>query len=406
MESRSSRATDAVPRQRIERLLNHSRFRLRFPAPLEATYRAYHDADALRVFRGSLGYLVLLYLAMAGAALVVAPRGQLGAWPLVFSGFGLLILIGCLLVRSQLLERFYQRVVCALAALAVALSIINPMLVTDPGFRVLVYIGGAYAVVVVYLGLSLRLPYAMLAGWGVGLPLMAAGYALAPRLGLAIDWLLVLATFVGASVLCMVICYRDERQSRRVFLQAELLRMDREHIALLAEELQKQALVDGLTGLANRRQFDQALQREWGRAHREHLPLALVFADIDHFKAYNDYFGHQEGDDCMRVLAGIFRAQARRATDLAGRYGGEEFVLLLPGVMLAEAASRAELLAAAVRAASLPHPRSSCANTVTLSIGVAAMVPTQDGSPDELVRRADQALYEAKAAGRNRVIAR
>src|SRR5690606_7623731 len=98
-----------------------------FPAPLEAAYRAYHDADALRVFRGSLGYLALLYLAMAGAALAVAPDGQLGVWPLVFSGFGLLILAGWLLVRSRLLQRFYQRVVCSLAALAVALSVINPM---------------------------------------------------------------------------------------------------------------------------------------------------------------------------------------------------------------------------------------------------------------------------------------
>ena len=258
-----------------------------------------------------------------------------------------------------------------------------------------------FAVVVVYLGLSLRLPYALLAGWGGGLPPLLAALVMQ----MPMDWVLVMSTYVGASLLCILLCFRDERQRRRMFLQGTLLREDQHRIHDLVEELSRQALVDSLTGLANRRQFDQTLRREWARARREAQPLALVFADIDYFKAYNDHLGHQEGDDCLRVLAGIFRGQARRATDLAARYGGEEFVLLLPGTGREAALQRAARLADAVRDSQLPHPRSGCAPVVTLSIGVAVMVPAQDSdTQEELVRRADTALYQAKANGRDQVV--
>ncbi|MBZ2190202.1 GGDEF domain-containing protein [Alcanivorax sp. JB21] len=383
----------------IERLLDGRGWRLRFPPPLEAGFRSHHDDDALRVFRSSLVYLALLYFVMAVTALTVLDWEKVGAWPFMFSGFAVLIIAAWRISYTPLIRQRYQQVVCGLAALVMLIAAINPMLEQDPEFRTLIHIGGVFAVVVVYLGLSLRLPYAMLAGWGGGLPPLY----IAHTWGVPLDWVLIVPTYFGASVLCMVLGFRDERQRRRMFLQGELLREDRRRIAMLAEELSRQALVDGLTGLANRRQFDQALSREWARALREEQPLALIFADIDYFKLYNDHFGHQEGDDCMRVLAGVFRQQARRATDLAARYGGEEFVLLLPGTGRGAAIQRAEELAEAVRACQLPHPRSQCAPVVTVSVGVVSAIPGSNGSEDDLVGRADQALYQAKAAGRNRV---
>lgn len=385
--------------EKIEGLLNRRGWRLRFPSSMEARFRSHHDDDALRIFRSSLVYLALLYLAMAVTALVVIDWDSVGAWPFMFAGFALLIIAAWRVSYSRLIHQRYQQVVCGMATLVVLLAVVNPMLEQDPAFRTLIHIGGVFAIVVVYLGLSLRLPYAMLAGWGGGLPPLY----LAHTLGVSLDWVLIVPTYIGASVLCMVLGFRDERQRRRMFLQGELLREDRHRIAMLAEELSRQALVDGLTGLANRRQFDQALRREWARALREEQPLALIFADIDYFKPYNDHFGHQEGDDCMRVLAGVFRQQARRATDLAARYGGEEFVLLLPGIGRGAAIQRAEDLADAVRACQLPHPRSECAPVVTVSVGVVSAMPDSRTGEEELVRRADQALYQAKAAGRNQV---
>ena len=383
----------------IEALLNRHGWRLKFPSSMETRFRSHHDDDALRIFRSSLVYLALLYLAMAVTALVVIDWDSVGAWPFMFASFALLIIAAWRVSYSRLIHQRYQQVVCGMATLVVLLAVVNPMLEQDPAFRTLIHIGGVFAIVVVYLGLSLRLPYAMLAGWGGGLPPLY----LAHTLGMSLDWVLIVPTYIGASVLCMVLGFRDERQRRRMFLQGELLREDRHRIAMLAEELSRQALVDGLTGLANRRQFDQALRREWARALREEQPLALIFADIDYFKPYNDHFGHQEGDDCMRVLAGVFRQQARRATDLAARYGGEEFVLLLPGIGRGAAIQRAEDLAEAVRACQLPHPRSACAPVVTVSVGVVSAMPDSRTGEEELVRRADQALYQAKAAGRNQV---
>lgn len=385
----------------IQQLLRRRDLRLRFPAELESEFRAHHDDAALRIFRASLTWLALLYLAMAISALTILSGSHDGAWPIIFAGFALIMLAAWGLASTRLMQGHYQRTVTTLAALMMVLATINPMFEPEPAFRTLLHIGTVFVVVVVYLGLSLRLPYALLAGWGGGLPPLL----LATSFGVAQDWTLVIPTYAGASLLCMVLCFRDERQRRRMFLQGELLREDQRRIETLARELSRQALVDGLTGLANRRQFDQALKREWSRAQREQQPLALVFADIDYFKPYNDLLGHQEGDDCLRVMAGIFRSQARRATDLAARYGGEEFVLLLPGVDMAGAQQRAEQLAEAVRLCQLPHPRSGCGPVVTLSIGVAVMTPqADDTSAEELVRRADAAMYRAKAEGRNRVV--
>ncbi|HEX4261662.1 MAG TPA: diguanylate cyclase [Acetobacteraceae bacterium] len=167
-------------------------------------------------------------------------------------------------------------------------------------------------------------------------------------------------------------------------------------------ELAALAMTDGLTGLANRRRFEVVLGEEWQRAMRAGGPLALLLCDVDVFKAYNDTYGHLEGDDCLRAVASVFRTSLRRPGDLAARIGGEEFALLLPGTDAAEAQGLAEAVRAAVEAAALPHAASP-AGCVTVSVGVACVVPPRHGMSDMLVAGADQALYEAKGCGRNRV---
>ena len=171
-----------------------------------------------------------------------------------------------------------------------------------------------------------------------------------------------------------------------------------------SEQLRALALQDGLTGIGNRRQFDEQLAAVVGRARRGRTPVALLMIDVDHFKLFNDTFGHQRGDACLRTVAHTLAGLTRRPGDLVTRYGGEEFAVLLADCGPRLAAEVAERLCQAVAALRVPHPAPP--GCVTVSIGVAWLQPGRDGEGAEgLVAAADQALYTAKAGGRNRVCA-
>lgn len=169
------------------------------------------------------------------------------------------------------------------------------------------------------------------------------------------------------------------------------------------DRLREVSLLDGLTGIANRRRFDRHLQNEWMRNLRRQTPLALIMGDVDHFKAYNDGYGHTQGDDCLRQIATAFRQAARRNGDLSARYGGEEFCVILPETDLAGAMAVAERIRALVRAMALPHAHAPERGIVSLSLGVAVTVPSRASRPSQLVEEADARLYEAKRHGRDRV---
>ena len=180
------------------------------------------------------------------------------------------------------------------------------------------------------------------------------------------------------------------------------LRASQDELARANHELQKLAALDGLTGIANRRRFDEAIALEWQRARRRQGQLALLLCDVDRFKNYNDSLGHPAGDLCLKKAAAVLTGQLKRPADLAARYGGEEFAILLPDTDLDGALALAESCRAGLERLMLPHPRASC-GLVTLSIGAACTVPGQDGTLEELIEAADAALYAAKRGGRNRV---
>jgi len=171
-----------------------------------------------------------------------------------------------------------------------------------------------------------------------------------------------------------------------------------------AEEGAK-ARIDGLTQIANRRRFDEYLSQEWVRHRRAQRPISLLICDVDHFKLFNDTYGHQAGDDCLRTVASAMRQCLRRNGDLVARYGGEEFAMVLPETNLQGAVQVAKHVRSAVALAGVPHGASPVGNTVTLSIGVACRTPqTKAGAdPGELIEEADRFLYMAKHRGRNRV---
>ena len=169
----------------------------------------------------------------------------------------------------------------------------------------------------------------------------------------------------------------------------------RTHIELkrARDLLESLASIDALTTIANRRRFDSCLETEWKRCARSHSPLTVAIADVDHFKSFNDTYGHMRGDECLRAVALAIRSVARRPGDLAARYGGEEFAVVLPETDAAAARAIMDSMLEAVRDLGI----------VTISAGAATMVPSIDASPSIIVEAADAALYQAKQSGRNRV---
>lgn len=165
-------------------------------------------------------------------------------------------------------------------------------------------------------------------------------------------------------------------------------------------ELTRLSAVDGLTGIANRRQFDEALSREWRRCMRTREPLSLLMGDVDFFKQYNDGYGHQAGDECLKSVADILRQKLRRPADMVARYGGEEFAAVLPATGLDGAMRVAEAMRSGVQGLAVPHESTSF-GVVTVSLGVATLTPELPEGMPKLLSAADWALYEAKRQGRN-----
>ena len=169
-------------------------------------------------------------------------------------------------------------------------------------------------------------------------------------------------------------------------------------------ELRNLASLDSLTQLANRRKFDEYLGLEWRRMAREKGPLSLILCDVDYFKYYNDTYGHQGGDDCLRQIASILSNSVTNPADLVSRYGGEEFAIILPNTEMSKAVNVAEVIQEFLRELKIIHVASSVSRYVTMSFGIATITPGLDVTPENLVATADVALYEAKRQGRNRIV--
>ncbi|MFH7025770.1 MAG: diguanylate cyclase domain-containing protein [Heteroscytonema crispum UTEX LB 1556] len=187
---------------------------------------------------------------------------------------------------------------------------------------------------------------------------------------------------------------------RRLLQQAQL----HKQLEAANQALQQLANVDGLTGVANRRRFDQYLNSQWLTIAQLGAPLSLILCDIDFFKLYNDKYGHPAGDVCLQRVGAVLSRIAQKNQDLVARYGGEEFAVIMPNNSAAAAVHIAATMQAGVRELEIAHDASKVSQFVTLSLGVATTIPTFESSPSDLILAADKALYQAKAEGRNRII--
>ncbi|KXU79643.1 GGDEF domain-containing protein [Aeromonas enteropelogenes] len=204
-----------------------------------------------------------------------------------------------------------------------------------------------------------------------------------------------------------------------VFLPTLLRRLRRDQVASLyhrfsnadlvaelkavSEHLRLTSRLDGLTGIANRAHLDDCLERAWRRCHRARAPLSLVLLDVDYFKQFNDFYGHQLGDDCLQQVGRLLAGVERREDDLAARYGGEEFALLLPCTGMQGALQVADRIRTALKELGIPHQNSLVSSRVTCSFGVATLIPDNSMKIADLIQKADAALYQAKHNGRDRI---
>ena len=215
------------------------------------------------------------------------------------------------------------------------------------------------------------------------------------------------AGLAGIGALAAVAAGYRLRERRARQREEKLMRLVEQRTRELEDanrRLERLSLVDDLTGVANRRRFDEAFDVEWRRGCRSGTPLSLMIVDVDAFKLFNDTYGHLEGDACLRRVAETLASCLSRAADLAARFGGEEFVALLPHASAEEAGRLAERLRERIQSLAIPHASSPVAAVVTVSVGCATAVPTEEGIPSALLASADAALYAAKRAGRNRVV--
>jgi diguanylate cyclase (GGDEF)-like protein len=208
-----------------------------------------------------------------------------------------------------------------------------------------------------------------------------------------------LINFIG-----YVVSHANLAKERETFLQARLLTLDKAEAERMGKELERMSREDPMTGLANRRYFNERMDNEWERAHRSGEPISLIFVDIDHFKAYNDHYGHLKGDDALTAVAHTLQEVLTRSTDVAARYGGEEFIVLLPNTPIAGARAVADRILYTVDALNIEHKKSKSEKYVTVSIGVSTYsIHDQEITIAEFIHQADEAVYKAKFAGRHRI---
>jgi diguanylate cyclase (GGDEF)-like protein len=322
-------------------------------------------------------------------------------WLTVDIGIGVLISGAILLARAPRTQKHFRWWLPLVLAAIVALLVVTGLIAHDADLgRHQMFL----ALMIVVIGtLAMRLP--VLSGAAACL-LGALGFIALPQ-AVNAHFAANFAIYYGMQVVVSVfVAALQEYKDRVSFLQSVLLEYKTSEVQRLNFELDRLARLDALSGLSNRRNFDESLTKEWARACRDRSSLALIMLDVDHFKAYNDTYGHPAGDICLTQIGGVLARAMKRPADLAARYGGEEFIVMLPGADANGAEEVAKRIIAGIDALSLEHSASSAASHVTASLGVAVCHPLPGMAAQKLVDAADAALYEAKRGGRHRTVLR
>jgi diguanylate cyclase (GGDEF)-like protein len=384
----------------LRQLLNNQGRRLRFPDLLEQEFqqdyiRRYHSH--MRV-SGFLGVLAILACGLLDPFWMPEQAGAL--WQLRI--LTAIPVLGILAICNTSIAKAHMQPIIALCACLFMACVVGLSLRSAIPFNY--FYAASISIVMLAVFVLTRLQFI----WGcltaaIMLVIINTGYAV---IGKVDPRMLITVNFIALSsaLFSLVGTFLIERSLRQNYLQARLLAFENHDLGEANLRLQYLTAIDGLTRIANRRSLDMSLITEWQRAMRKQEPLGVVMIDVDHFKLFNDTYGHLAGDECLRGVAGALQGFARRPGDLAARYGGEEFVLVLTNANPQQARTVAERVRDGILSLSIPNHRSSHGN-VTISLGVASIIPsTQMSGPEVLLLAADQALYRAKQSGRNRVV--
>jgi diguanylate cyclase (GGDEF)-like protein len=353
---------------------------------LEAEFRRTHLEENLRHIRVNLCLGAVMTLAFTAVEAVVLTPAMNRIPNLIH----LLVIVPILLIAfaasfSPRRHRIYAPLALA-AGTVLGLSMVAMLLITasfgaSPLFPCLLIT----TIFIYFMGGPIFFQ-SLAANVFVALVYLVAGGAMQLRGEFGYDALCLIAV----NIFCAVVAYMHEKTSRLRFLETGLLR---EMVAR-----------DGLTGIQNRRMFDQHMERIWLQAHRENTRIAVLLADIDCFKDYNDRYGHQAGDECLRAVAVSLSQCARRPLDFVARYGGEEFAVVLYDASREYMAEVLTRIQRSIAELNIPHDASRVASRLTVSVGAALILPSTQRTPEGLVQLADEALYSAKEQGRNRVV--
>jgi len=384
----------------VDIILSHGFWRLYFGGSLEKQYQ--EQQPEAPIGRHRL-YIICGLLLTCGFGLIdplLAPDVLISTWVVRYG-----VLVPLLIIQLLLsFQSFYPKVSSLFSTLTICITAGALIFIMKSSDAVMaIHYHGLLLLVVLYGNAMTRVKFWHSFLWSVIVLLV---YFINVGNVAAVDPLTgYYATLL--SVVCLVgllANYQIEYQARYFFLQTQLLHGEKNRMEHMRDELYKVAVIDSLTGLYNRRHFDEALAIAWRFAYASKTPMSLLFIDIDCFKRFNDTYGHTRGDQCLKVVAEALSRVERRPSDIVARYGGEEFVIILPGMGETKAESFAESIRLTVEELRIPHRATTVKDTVTVSIGVSTVIPGPSSNAGLLVEQADKALYQAKDEGRNRVV--
>ena len=391
------KASNLLGQEQIDLLISRGLNLVWFPKELEVVYKNQYKNEAAYEFRFRAPIILGLYLYLSFGTYQALPAEMRFEWIVYYGWVGMIIVFAWLLAFIPSMNKWFDHYVCLGSTGAVALTFTLINVLEQGQNNVLFHAAMMYAVVIIYGFVGMRFYTAIIAGWCGGL----IGIGISTWLNGSIDWTILNRTYTFSSFLGMALAYATDRQHRENYLQNCMIELNRLELMRQAQQLSILSQQDALTGLANRRYLDEVLENEWRSAIRHKLPITIMMIDIDFFKLYNDALGHIQGDQCLRRIAILLGSISSRSGDLAARYGGEEFLLLFSVTDKDQALIQVQQLMELVRNIGITHPKSTVSKHVTISVGVATMVPHLNDNLSEFISRADHALYTAKSNGRN-----
>lgn len=376
-----------------------------FPAAMEQDFQRKRVASSLFYIRSGQWLLLLMFTLIVAIAWfnyrpLMAARDYL-LIKTIYAPVGALILFIIFGNRLPWVHRRFHAVMFPVSLIQIVLIQQHVFQATGNSY----YEYATYNLMITLLLVALGLRFATPVLLGLYLLSGAVSLLSAMLFGLPVNPLSFFYYYVIFGTVILVLAAIAERQERFGFLQELLARLQGEELTRLNRTLEKIAHEDALTGIPNRRSFDETAEKEFERATRDRQPLSVLLLDVDYFKRYNDTYGHAAGDKCLQLIARTLQEALMRPADMVARYGGEEFILLLPNTPPDGAAKVAERILRWVDAGQIPHETSSVAQHVTVSIGIYTLIPDKQQTLKGVVKQADEALYAAKGSGRHRYLA-